>query len=211
MANRNGVLGILIGATIGTLFLVPAPGAAQDAPSVACVKTASSTLLDDLTRCAEQGLADAQFALGEMYNQGVLMDRREAERWYRLAAEQGHAVAQFRLGGRYNTSGRVEEDDAEAVRWYQLSADQGYARAQFMLAFMYTRGYGVERDLVLAHMWNTLSSTHCMMSFSCDLENRSIASSNKEVLEGWMTPGQIAESVRLSLEWVLTHPEQGSR
>ena len=49
---------------------------------------------------AEQGLADAQFALGVVYldGHGVLQNNAEAMRWYRLAAEQGFGNAQFALG-----------------------------------------------------------------------------------------------------------------
>jgi len=44
---------------------------------------------------AEQGYADAQFNLGNMFTngQGVAQDREEAIRWYRLAAAQGNAFA----------------------------------------------------------------------------------------------------------------------
>ena len=48
---------------------------------------------------AEQGYADAQFNLGNMFTngQGVAQDREEAIRWYRLAAAQGNAWAKSRL------------------------------------------------------------------------------------------------------------------
>ena len=48
---------------------------------------------------AEQGIANAQFNLGVMYQkgQGVTRDDAEAVRWFRLAAEQGHANAKKAL------------------------------------------------------------------------------------------------------------------
>ena len=55
-------------------------------------------------QAAEQGDAQAQNKLGEMYDNGlgVRQDDAEAVRWYRQAAEQGHAVAQKNLGEMYD-------------------------------------------------------------------------------------------------------------
>ena len=49
---------------------------------------------------AEQGDADAQVLLVEMYDkgQGVPQDYKESIKWYRLSAEQGDAIAQYNLG-----------------------------------------------------------------------------------------------------------------
>ena len=51
---------------------------------------------EDLYKAAEQGDAEAQFALGQMYEKGVDGggDDAEAAHWYFMAAEQGHAVVQ---------------------------------------------------------------------------------------------------------------------
>ena len=48
---------------------------------------------------ADQGVAEAQFALGAMYEQGqgVPQDYEEAVKWWRLAAEQKLEVAQYNL------------------------------------------------------------------------------------------------------------------
>ena len=52
---------------------------------------------------AEQGDANTQFNLGNMYyeGKGVKQDYAEAVKWYRKAAEQGKANAQFNLGNMY--------------------------------------------------------------------------------------------------------------
>ena len=52
---------------------------------------------------ADQGNADAQFFLANMYSQGsgVTQDYREATKWNRLAAQQGMARAQLTLGVAY--------------------------------------------------------------------------------------------------------------
>src|SRR4030043_216659 len=78
---------------------------------------------------AEQGLPEAQFNLGLMYDkgQGVPQDYAEAVKWYRKAAEQGNTSAQFNLGLMYDKGQGVPQDYAEAVRWYRKAADQGFA------------------------------------------------------------------------------------
>ena len=97
MVGRNGALGVLIGAAVGTLFLVPTQGSAQDSLSVSCVRVTYSSRLEDLTRCAELGYADAQVSLGVMHERGdgLPWDIVAAIHWYRLAADQGHDVAQL--------------------------------------------------------------------------------------------------------------------
>ena len=51
-------------------------------------------------KSAEQGHADAQFQLAQMYNDGVGVTQNDvlAIDWYRKAAEQGIASAQFLFG-----------------------------------------------------------------------------------------------------------------
>ena len=54
-------------------------------------------------KSAEQGHAQAQNNLGDMYSQGrgVLQDDKESVKWYRKSAEQGNAEAQNNLGDMY--------------------------------------------------------------------------------------------------------------
>ena len=47
-------------------------------------------------QAAAQGLADAQFNLGNLHHKG--RDEAEAVRWFRAAAEQGHLAAEYNLG-----------------------------------------------------------------------------------------------------------------
>ena len=61
---------------------------------------------------AEQGSADAQFALGVMYGNGdgVPRDYSEAVKWWRKAAEQGFAPAQYNLGKTLQEGQGVPQD-----------------------------------------------------------------------------------------------------
>ena len=50
------------------------------------------------SKAADQGDADAQYTLGQMYadGRGLPKDAKQAATWYRKAAEQGHADAQIK-------------------------------------------------------------------------------------------------------------------
>jgi len=56
--------------------------------------------VSDIRALAEQGNAEAQFALGRMYAEGlgVAQDEADALAWYGRAAEQGHADAHREVG-----------------------------------------------------------------------------------------------------------------
>jgi TPR repeat protein len=107
-------------------FLAPAHGSAQDSVSVSCVEVTFPSPLEDLTHCAEQGHARAQYLLGLRYKIGhdAPQDDAEAFLWYRLAAEQGHASAQSDLGYQYAKEGFLQ-NLVYAYLWLDLSAAQG--------------------------------------------------------------------------------------
>ena len=206
MVVRNGGLGVLIGAAVGTLFLVPANGLAQqevfrvDPCSLSAVFYA--TRLAAVSGCAAEGNARDQHTLGVMYANGidVVEDDAKAVRWFRMAAEQGHAAAQHDLGLMYAEGDGVLEDDVEAVRWYRLAAEQGLAAGQRNLGFMYGTGLGVRENDVLAYMWSNLSAA----------QGDETAQRNKDRAESQMTPEQIAEGQRLTREWIAAHPGIGN-
>lgn len=63
------------------------------------------------------GHADAQYCLGEIYENGlgIIQDYEEAAKWYRKAAEQGNVNAQCMLGYIYCESQGVPQDYNEAL------------------------------------------------------------------------------------------------
>jgi hypothetical protein len=73
---------------------------------------------------ALQGNAEAQTALGLMYNTGlgVLQDYVEAVKWYRCAADQGFADAQDALARMYFNGWGVPKDYVQAHMWANLAA-----------------------------------------------------------------------------------------
>jgi TPR repeat protein len=97
-------------------------------------------------KAAQQGLASAQFNLGNMYNNGhgVTQDYAEAVKWYRKAAEQGDAAAQNTLGNMYQKGQGVVQDYIQAHKWLNLAAARGKGK---------NREESVEvRDLVASQM-----------------------------------------------------------
>ena len=127
MVGRDGAFGMFVGAAIGTLFLVPAQGSAQDSLPLSCVDVVYMSPPEDLTRCAEQGDDRAQYLLGLNHDFGVARDRVEAVRWYRLAAEQRYSRGQLSLGLAYRDGRGVARDLAYAYMWFHLSIAHGEA------------------------------------------------------------------------------------
>ncbi|HHF3795903.1 TPA: tetratricopeptide repeat protein [Haemophilus influenzae] len=76
---------------------------------------------------AEQGNAQAQLMLGNMYANGlgVKQDDVEAVKWYRKAAEQGDANVQFILGSLYLLGKGVQVNKSLAKEWFGKACDNG--------------------------------------------------------------------------------------
>ena len=85
-----------------------------------------------IQRAADQGYADAQYALGAMHHggRGALQSFPAAFKWFERAAQQNHADAQYSLGVMYRTGQGVPADKSKAYIWFNLSAAQGHARAR---------------------------------------------------------------------------------
>ena len=102
---------------------------------------------------AEQGDAEAQKILGDMYFDGDLVskERVQAFKWYRKSAEQGNPDAQYCLGDMYerdlgtgenNTdsddfSSKIDKNWAEAEKWYLKAAEHGNPDAMKRLGYEY--------------------------------------------------------------------------
>jgi hypothetical protein len=84
------------------------------------------TALKEWRPLADQGFADAQWALASMYHygDGVSQDFNTAFRWYRLAAEQGNAIAQNSLGEMYLQGQGVSQDRIRALMWFNVYASK---------------------------------------------------------------------------------------
>jgi len=109
---------------------------------------------------AEQGNAQAQNQVGDMYSsgKGVDQDYNKAVTWYRKAADQGYAPGQLNLGSMYLTGRGVTQDYSEAVKWFRKAADQGNVYGQGFLGMAYDKGEGVAQDYKEAARWYRLAA-----------------------------------------------------
>ena len=112
-------------------------------------------------KAAEQGLAQAQDNIGNMYEkgQGVSQNYKQAFYWYKKAAEQGLATAQYSVGLMYNKGQGVPQTYKQAFYWFKKAAEQGNASAQTEVGLMYFLGRGVPRNFIQAYVWFNLSSS----------------------------------------------------
>ena len=74
-------------------------------------------------KAAEQGDPEAQFCLGDMYNNGygVVKDERKAIELFRKSAEQRFAPSQINLGIMYSQGCGVDQDLVEAFMWLKIA------------------------------------------------------------------------------------------
>ena len=151
--------------------------------------------LKELTPLAEQGNADAQLLLGEMYmkGQGVVKDSEQAIKWFRRSGEQDNADAQFFLGAMYLLPGK---DITQGVKWLRLSAEQDQQDAQLLLGKAYLQGATeVPRDPVQAEMWLRLAAKDNLEFYETELMSA----------EKQMTPDQVAQGKALADAWKPKH------
>ena len=102
-----------------------------------------------------EGYSEAQYYLGNMYLNGLAVEKNLAEA-YRLlnsAAHNGHAAAQCRLAGMYASGTHVAKDVLAAAWWLLRSAVRGNAEAQFNLGRMFAAGIGVDKNAAEAIWW----------------------------------------------------------
>lgn len=141
-------------------------------------------------KAAEQGYAEAEHALGNMY---IFDDPAGAIKWYRKAAERGYRDAWAALAIEYLAGFSVPQDYAEAAKWIRKLADQDEPSYQVELGKMYQKGQGVPQDYVQAYMW-----------FRLALE-WGTGTKNLDRIADEMTPEDVSKAKRLAREWLEKH------
>jgi TonB family protein len=150
-------------------------------------------------QAADQGLAEAQSNLGDLYrmgDKGVAQDFVESFKWYRKAAEQGHALSQSNVGAFYERGIGVGADGVEAVKWYTRAAEQGFPLAQYNLGLVYADGKSVAADAVEAHKWLNLAAARG------GPENQQAFAATRDKVGQTLTPAQMADAQRRAREWL---------
>lgn len=107
-------------------------------------------------KAATQGNAEAQYQLGNLYENSQLpKDYKAAANWYLKAAQQGLAKAQARLGVLYSEGMGVTQNTNEALLWSGKAAIQGNPDAQVWIGSLYGLGKVVPKNDKLAMGWLT--------------------------------------------------------
>jgi TPR repeat protein len=96
-------------------------------------------------KSAEQGVNQAQRAIGEMYEfgEGVRPDHEAAVIWIRKATVQ-YAASSMMIAGRYARGISTPQDLQKAIDWYRMSAEAGHVVAQTVLGELYENGTCVQ-------------------------------------------------------------------
>ncbi len=113
---------------------------------------------------AEEGGADAQVMLGQMYNigKGVPRSHKEAVKWFRLAAQQGDAGGQDGLGLAYEEGAGIPRDYVHAYMWYGLAAASGDP---------YVDSFAQDRDKIASKMTGAQIAEARAMAEKCKISN----------------------------------------
>lgn len=161
-----------------------------------------------LEKAAAQGHPGAQYQTGDNYDKGigVAQDYRQALTWFEKAAAQNETRAQSAVGYMYDIGQGVAADPKRAQDWYEKAAAGGDAFAQYNLGSMYGTGRGIERNDMKAYMWFSIAEDN--VTSAGGKTATSTAAQSKKLVEGQLTPEQIAEAQRLAREWMRQHGNQ---
>ena len=107
-------------------------------------KNKSPTTIEEYQKAAEQGDAEAQVELGDIFYSGkgaISIDHVTAVKWYRKAAEQGNANGQVKLAHAYQYGKGTSRIAEEALKLYTKAANQGNPEALLKLGDLYQYGH----------------------------------------------------------------------
>jgi TPR repeat protein len=117
-------------------------------------------LFDFQMKLANKGNVEAQFKVGEMYENGFGVEKNVEEglKWIRKAAEQGHETAGFKL--LYYDIQKNGINDKNKAQFDELNnkalGDNG--QAQYYVGLMYAHGVGVKQNDDTALDWLSKAS-----------------------------------------------------
>ena len=114
-----------------------------------------------LDKLSQQGDAQAQQALGVMYEngQGVKKDETRALQLFRQAAAKNNDSAQYLLGTILERKAGLTKNQSEAIKWYRLAATNGHPSAQYRMGQLELAGInGAAPDPLKASYWFGLAA-----------------------------------------------------
>jgi len=164
-----------------------------------CEKPDFATGLDWLTKAAAGGDGEADFLIGDAYEQGrgVSADQTKSTEWFRKGAQIGDAASQNKLAIRLAEGIGTRKDIPKAVELFGKSAEQGNYEGACNLALHYIRGEGVPKDFVTARMWGLIADVNAT-GIGCLSEI-----DTSELLS--MASNQIADATEKANAWLKEH------
>jgi len=107
------------------------------------------------TKLAEQGNAEAQYKVGEMYEmgKGAKKDLKKAHEWFEKSAKQGHKKASYKILYIEIDNNGLNDFTKSQLGNIRKEAASGNADAQYFLGKMYAAGVGVPKSLTNALTW----------------------------------------------------------
>ncbi len=168
-------------------------------------RTADKAKIRAWRKAAHQGDADAQFALGRMFEQGRLVPANinAAIDWYWKATHQGHAAAEAALGDIYVRGDQVAHNFNYANKLLSSAANQGVATAMLWLSWMHAHGKGQVYDPFRTLVWARLALMHLPPS---ETEHREMAIAYRDWARSYLSPAQVARARRLARKWEPVSP-----
>ena len=156
-----------------------------------CTSSVFGGEFEDTLKKAEQGDADAQMRLAELYAEGKIVEQnfKKALYWIKVSAERGNPIAQFGLGNLYWDEEKgayvsLPQDFKKAFYWFEKSAKQGNIDAKKMMGIMLDVGQGVTQDHEQALYWYNQADAIC--SIGLDFFYGSNAPKNMEKAGYWL-------------------------
>jgi len=110
---------------------------------------------DRLRQLAEQGVASAEYLMGTLYLEGIVIPQDTAKAFELLsrASQKGLPGAQLNLGICYNYGLGVAPSPELAFGWYLKAAEAGDTNAEHNIGNAYLRGRGVSSNFQKAQFW----------------------------------------------------------
>lgn len=96
-------------------------------------------LIQEYTSLSEQGNANAQYILGDIYSKGLAgkVDQEKSFFWTKKAADSNHIEAIYNTGMKYYIGQGVEKDLEAAKKYFKKSADQGDVDSLYSIGKIY--------------------------------------------------------------------------
>lgn len=150
-----------------------------------------STDVETMRRDAEQGCAQAQFAMGFSFAvRPAVQDYAQALHWYQKAADQNHGLAQFNLAQMYAHGQGMPRSDSMALMWMRRSAQHGDPGAQFDMGARCERATAhlaaaeASESRVECYKWFTLAAAQNYRDAQLRSDAQTERMTREEVTEG---------------------------